>query len=134
MRLRPAFLVLALAAFPVLGGGAAQAGEKWVRLGERVVDDRLDHDSIGVGSSRGRFDRVRITVRGRPVHFLDVKVHFANGKTWSAEIRKLIPAGGSTKEIELPGGEREIRSVEFWYETQSPGKGKRATVELHGRR
>jgi len=129
-----AFLVLALAAFPTLGGGTAQAGGKWVFLGERVVNDRLDHDTIGIGSSRGEFDRLRIMVRRQAVHFLDVKVHFANGKTWDVEIRKLIPAGGSTKEIDLPGGERDIRSVEFWYEADSRGRGKRATVELYGRR
>jgi hypothetical protein len=129
-----AFLALALAAFPALDGGTAQAGEKWVFLGERVVNDRLDHDSIDVGAGRGQFDRIRIVVRRRPVHFLDVKVHFANGKSWSAEVRKLVPAGGSTRDIDLPGGEREIRSVEFWYEAESRGRGKRATVELYGRR
>jgi len=134
LRSRAACLVLALAPLPLLGAGAAQAGEKWVFLGERVVNDRLDHDTIDVGSKRGAFDRIKIMVRQRPVHFLDVKVHFANGKSWSADVRKLVPAGGSTREIELPGGERDIRSVEFWYEAQSRGRGKRATVELYGRR
>lgn len=116
-----------------LGTRAGEAKEGWVQLGERTVNDRLDHDSIGVSGSRGDFEAIKLAVRGHAVHFVDVKVHFANGRTQDVSLRTNIPAGGESRVIDLEGKQRVISRVEFWYEAQSPGKGKRAVVRLFGR-
>ncbi len=48
------------------------------------------------------------------------------------EIRRLIPAGGETKEIDLPGGKRVIKKVVFVYKTRRAAK-RRAVVALWGK-
>ena len=55
-----------------LAVGPAQAAD-WVLLGERVVNDKVDHDTIVVTGSEGTFDALQVRVGRRPVHFLDMK-------------------------------------------------------------
>jgi hypothetical protein len=109
------------------------AGPAWKFLGERVVNDRLDHDVIAVTAAEGEFRALKLLVRGHAVHFLDAKVHFANGAIQDLAIRTVIPAGGETRVIDLRGAERVIRKVELWYEANSLGRG-RAKVRLFGLR
>jgi len=112
----------------------ATAGGKWLKLGERVVNDKLDHDNIYVGADRGDFTALKLKVVKRPVHFLDMKVYFANGGVQDVQIRKVIPAGGETRVIDLRGSDRVIKRVQFWYEAETPKPGKKSKVRLFGRR
>ena len=118
----------------VATAGVAVAAGAWTLLGERVVNDRVDHDTILVTTAEGNFTALKITVQRRPVHFLDMKVNFANGTTQDVALRTVIPAGGESRVVDLTGGDRVIRSVEFTYEANSIGAGKRAHVRLFGRR
>jgi hypothetical protein len=114
-------LVAAAGAGPVRG---------WELLGTRTVTDRADHDSIAAGR-QGTFRSIRITVQRRAVQFRDVKIHFANGDVQDVELRNVIPAGGTSRVIDVEGHDRVIRSVEFWYDAQS--RGKRAVVRVYGK-
>ncbi len=128
-RLAAGFCIVMAAA-----SAAAVRADRWVALGERTVNDRVDHDSIAVSGARGDFEAIKLTVRGNPVHILDVKVHYANGRVQDVSIRSVIPAGGESRVIDLTGGDRVIQRVEFWYEANSRGRGRRAKVHLFGRR
>ncbi|MGH7562704.1 MAG: hypothetical protein ACRENB_16980 [Gemmatimonadales bacterium] len=67
-----------------------------------------------------------------PVDFHRVTVHFASGGNQQVELRNTIPAGGESRAIDLRGGDRVIRSVEFWYDARTI-RGRRAVVRLFGR-
>ena len=124
-----ALLVLVLAMVPQ----AAQAGRGgWTLLGERHVTDRADHDTIAVTAARGDFKHLQIRVFKRPVQFHRVVVHFGNGADQTLELRDVIPAGGQSRVIDLEGGDRVIRSIDFWYDAQSIGRGRGATVRVFG--
>lgn len=113
---------------------AASAGARWVTLGERVVNDRVEKDVIKVGVDEGEFTALKVTVLKRPVHFIDMKVHFVNGGVQDVELKRVIQAGASTRVIDLTGDDRFISKVEFRYEAESPRRGKRAQIRLLGRR
>ena len=49
------------------------------------------------------------------------------------KIRRVIPSGGETRVIDLPGANRNIKKVMFWYESTERNN-KRATVRLWGRK
>ena len=49
----------------------------------------------------------------------------------NVEVRYNIPQGGESREIDLKGGRRKIKSVEFWYDTKGFLNG-RANVTLFG--
>ncbi len=114
------------------GAVVAEAAGAWTRLGKRTVEDRVDHDRIVVTGDRGRYTAIKIVVRKHAVEFRKVKVTFGNGETQEIELRRVIPAGGETRVINLNGGKRVIRSVDFWYDAQSLGG--KAVVVLLGRR
>lgn len=121
--------------------GANQAAQGWVFLGERKVDFKAERDVIPVTAAKGVFKRIQLRVKGRAVHFLDLKVVYGNGETHDVKIRKLIPKGGETRAIDLPGKERIIRKVELTYRSSATkknkgkkNKGGKAHVRLFGRR
>jgi hypothetical protein len=113
---------------------AVQAGGRWKLLGERVVNDRLDHDTIPVTKYEGNFKALKLAVRGSAVHFLDVKVHFGNGSVQDVQLRSVVPAGGESRIIDLQGTDRVVNRVEFWYEADSLARGKKAVVRVFGLR
>ena len=120
---------LALLLLPEISS-AARPG-RWELLGERTVTDAVDHDTIPVTAARGTFRALKIMVEERGVQFRDVKIHFADGQVQDVAIRKVIPAGGESRRIDIRGRDRVVRSVEFWYDAQALG-GKRATVKVYG--
>jgi hypothetical protein len=108
------------------------AAQRWEYLGERAVRDRVDHDSIPVTLARGDFRRIKMTVRGSAIRFYRVVVIYGNGEPDRIEIRQYIPAGGETRVIDLRGGDRVIRRVDFWYEAKSVGR-RGSVLKLFGR-
>ncbi len=115
------------------GPGMAQSRDNgWVLLGQRAVNDRADHDVVTVTASRGDFTKIKLVVQRAPVDFHKVVVHYANGGDQEVELRNTIPAGGESRAIDLRGDDRNIRSVEFWYDARTI-RGRRAVIRLLGR-
>jgi len=100
----------------------------WVKLGERWVDGAHDRDVIPVGAREGRYRRLRIVVERSPLEMFDVVVTFGDGTPFSPQTRHIFGADTHSHIIDLPGGARVIRSVEFRY-GNLPGAG-RALAEL----
>lgn len=115
----------------VLGLATAAIAERrgWELLGERVVSDRVDHDTIVVTRAEGTFKALMIRVLERAVQFHSMKVHFANGETQDVALRDVIPAGGKSRVIDLEGHDRVIKTIEFVYDAQALG-GRTAKVRV----
>jgi hypothetical protein len=111
------FLVLAGVLF--LGMAAVAFAQRWEYLGEANVDGVADHDRITVTAAKGEYRAIQIRVENGPIRFDHVIAHFGNGSSDPIAIRTLIPAGGKTRVIDLPGDHRIVESVEFWYERAS---------------
>ena len=110
---------------------AAQAGN-WKKLGARNVKHRTERDVILVGAKEGTFKAIKLTVNKSGIHMLDMKVHFMNGDVIDVEIRNFIPAGGETRVIDLPGVNRRIEKVTFWYQSLKK-RDKEARIRLWGK-
>jgi hypothetical protein len=112
-----ASLLIASVALPA---GARPRDRHWELLGEKSVSDRAEHDTLVVTGARGTFRALKLKVLDHGVQFRDMKVHFANGDTQDVELRRVIPAGGESRVIDIRGrGDRVIRSIEFRYDAQS---------------
>jgi hypothetical protein len=111
-------------------GGESVSG--WQLLGEREADLQRDQDRIDVGRREGTFREIRIAVRGAPVEINRIVVTFTDGKTFSPSIRERFEQNSSSREIDLPGDRRSIRSVDFSYRSPDRRQGK-ATVMLYAR-
>jgi hypothetical protein len=102
----------------------------WTKLGERWVDGKLDGDVIQVGRDDGRFRAVTIKVEHSALELYDVRIVFGDGTSFSPETRLVFRPETRSRVIDLPGGNRVIRRVEFKY-ANLPGGG-RAQIELWG--
>ena len=109
----------------------AQRQGRWEYLGEANVDGGADHDNIRVTRSRGAYRAIVLRVQRAPIEFDRVVVHYGNGSSEPIHVRNVIPAGGQTQVIDLPGERRVIQSVEFWYARARPGS-RRPKVRLFG--
>ena len=108
------------------------AQRAWVHLGDKHVDGKSDHDKISIGQDDGRFHQLKIRVKDAPVDFQRVVVHFGNGTDEELQFRERINPDTETRAMDLRGGGRFIKSVEFWYEKANWGE-TRPTVSLFGR-
>lgn len=86
----------------------------WVKLGEKVVNGKNDHDDIRVGG-RGKYRVIRIKVTEATMKMHDVVVEFADGSRFSPDTQVTFREGQQTGVIDLPGGAREIRRVGLRY-------------------
>ena len=105
----------------------------WTRLGELTVTDRQNGDRFTVGAGRGEFGRIKLTVDRTSVDFDRVIVHFGSGTRQEISLRSTINAGSETRVIDLDGGQRIIRTVEFLYDANTI-RGRTARVRLFGQR
>lgn len=103
----------------------------WDLLGARDVLDRVDHDSISLPGQRS-FERIRLCAYERPVHLIDVDVHFANGGHQDVPVRARVQPGQCTRAIDLVGDDRNISSVSMTYEANTRRRGVHATIRLYG--
>ena len=115
-------------------GIPSQAGaQSWTVLGSAKVNGALDHDEIWVTASRGDFTAIKLFVEKEGIDFDRIVVHFANGGKDEMIVRNFIPAGGETRVMDLKGGDRIIRKVDFFYKS-NPDTKRKGKVILYGRR
>lgn len=112
---------------------AKRGGKRnWEFLGSKKVGFLVDKDVIDVGRKDGDFSKIKLIVKGNDVEFMDVDVVYGNGQKDDIRVRNRIRAGGETRAIDLKGGDRFIKRVEFVYKSKPSFKGQ-ATVELWGK-
>jgi hypothetical protein len=107
---------------------AIESHHDWTKLGERWVDGAHDRDVIQVGAHEGKYRRIMIVVEHSALEMYDVIVTFGDGSRFSPATRHVFSPNTRSHIIDLPGGQRIIRTVEFRY-GNLPGGG-RAQAEL----
>jgi hypothetical protein len=108
-----------------------EATTGWDKLGERWVQGGVDHDAIPVGRADGHFRVIKLKSEHSALELFDVVVTFGDGSTWSPNTRLVIAQGTWTRDIDLPGGDRAIRRVDFRYGNRAGGG--KAQLELWAR-
>ena len=99
----------------------AQAG--WHFIADKTVAFGVNHDVIVTGNTNDDFRKLKLRVTDGPLKMYYMKVYFDNGDVQDVSIRVRIPQGGESRVIDLDGGLRHIKRIEFWYETKGFRKG-----------
>ena len=105
----------------------------WRFITDKWVDYGIDHDAILFSSIKDDFRQLRIRVTDAPLQMLDMKIYFDNGDVQDVQLRRVFKQGEESRIIDLVGGLRHLRRIDFWYETKGVKKGK-ARVAVWGRR
>jgi hypothetical protein len=105
----------------------------WTHIGAREVDFRSDRDVIQV-EGRRRFNTILLAVEGADVEITNVRVNFANGEHFDPEVRLLFEENSRSRFIDLPGEARDIRNIQFRYNTIRRGAvNHKAIVHVYGK-
>ena len=104
----------------------------WRLLGTVQARFTADHDVIYVAGPYDYFRRLKFKVTDAPLNLVRMIVRYDDGGApENVDVRFNIPQGGESRVIDLRGGRRKLKSVEFWYDTQGILNG-RADVTLFG--
>lgn len=107
------------------------AQASWVKLGEKDVDFKIDHDSIGA-ESKGNIRELQFRVMNAPIKFKKVVINYKDGEKKEVEFLEELEVGRESRSVTIEGDGHPIKSVDVWYETDSLG-GKKAKVAVYGR-
>ena len=103
----------------------------WVKLGEREVNGKVDHDRIEVGSKEGGFEKMGFYVEDSDLELIDLNVKFGVGEPWHPALKHYFREGERSKVIEFPGNTmRNVLYIDFTYKNL-PGGG-HARMEVWG--
>ena len=104
----------------------------WRVLGHTQAKFSADHDAIFIAGPYDYFRRLKFKVTDAPLNMIRMIVRYDDGGApENIDIRFNIPQGGESRIIDLRGGKRKLKSVEFWYDTKGILNG-RADVTLFG--
>jgi hypothetical protein len=104
----------------------------WRVLGTVQANHNADHDVIYVKGPYDFFRRIKFKVTDSPLNMMRMVVRYDDGGLpENIETRMDIPKGGESRIIDLKGGKRKLKSIEFWYDTKGIFNGK-ADVTLLG--
>jgi hypothetical protein len=104
----------------------------WRLLGTTQARFVADHDAIYISGPYDYFRKIKFKVTDAPLTIVRMYVRYDDGGApEKIETRYVIPQGGESRIIELSGGKRKLKSIEFWYDTPGTVNG-RADVTLFG--
>jgi hypothetical protein len=139
LKMRVLFTVLLLVVSGILvsaqvkpgkNGSVAVAGD-WRVLGSRTAGHSADHDAIEVNGPHDYYRKLKFKVTNSPLNMQKMVVRYDDGAPENIDVRSNIPQGGESRIIDLKGGKRKLKSVEFWYDTKGILNGK-ADLTLFG--
>ncbi len=104
---------------------------EWRLIGTTHADHSADHDALIVQGPHDNFRRIKFKVTDAPLNLQRMVVTYDNGEPDRIDVRQDIPKGGESRVIDLRGGKRSIRKIEFWYDSKGLLNGK-ADVTVFG--
>ena len=131
-RIAAVAMIAVVAAAVVSASPGPATGPGWKALGRTQASYKKDHDVIVVKGPADNFKAIKFKVTDAPLNLRRLVVTYDNNTKENLDVRENIPQGGESRPIDLRGGKRSIRRVEFWYDTKGMGRGK-ADVTLFGR-
>jgi hypothetical protein len=103
-------------------------GGSWDRIGEIIVEPRVEREIIRVNPREERFNRLGIRALEGDVEIVEINIRFGNNEVERVRVDKLVRAGAALPPIDLPGRARRLREIEVVYRPFGP-----ARIQLVGR-
>ena len=96
----------------------------WRILGTMQATHNGDHDAMEITGKHDSFRKLKIKVRNSTVNIQRMVVRYEDGKPEEINLRSEIKEGGESRVIDLQGGKRRIKAIDFWYDTKGFLNGK----------
>ena len=116
---RLGFLFVAAACLGI-GGCRTVVEAHWEQLAAVSADLNVDHAIIEIHGD-GKFRGVKLEAAGADFEMFDIRMTFGSGEVYEPAVRVHFQEGSWSRRIDLPGGHRHIRKIEFWVKGTQPG-------------
>lgn len=103
-----------------------------MKLGSVNAGHDAEHDRITMTGQHDNYRKLKFKVKNAALNMRQVVVTYDDGAPERLDVKENPAAGAETRVIDLHGGKRSIRTIEFWYETKG-GKGDKAEVVAFGK-
>ena len=103
-----------------------------VLLGDQEVDFKVDRDKIEVRRYEGSFRSLFFLVEKNDIEIFNLVIVFENGERQNIDTRLIFNEGSRSRMIDLNGGERRIKSIQFTYKTVGAREEGKARVAVYG--
>jgi hypothetical protein len=103
----------------------------WRIIGTRTVEFSKDKDELVVVGA-DLFKLLKFKATDASIHMLKIMVQYESGDGQSIDLGSLLEEGKESKDIELNGGERRIKTIVFTYKTIPNHLEEKATIEVWG--
>jgi hypothetical protein len=111
---------------------ASAKAQGWTFIGDKIAAYGVDRDILWV-TGNDAFRQIKVRVTDAPLHIIDMDVYFENGEKMNVPLKNKFRQGQESRVIDFPGGLRQIKKIEFLYETIGVRKGK-ARVAIWGKK
>ncbi len=118
-------VVLALGACVSLPHGS-------VYLAEQSVPFKGQHGTVAIGDYDGWFRALFFKVERNDIEIFNMVITYGNGEREKIDTRLAFSEGSRSRLINLEGGIRHIRSVEFYYKTVGSWLDGKALIRIYG--
>ena len=132
MRYIKSFLLLAVVTAFMSFMPSSNTLQNWRFIGDKIAAYGVDRDVLYV-TGNDAFRQIKIKVTSAPLHIIDMDVYFENGEKMNVALKNNFRQGQESRVIDFPGGLRQIKKIEFLYETIGTRKGK-ARVAVWGKK
>jgi sorbitol-specific phosphotransferase system component IIA len=122
-------LMMAYAFMPDTSGIVVM--DNWRELGRVKAGHNGDHDRINIDGPHDTYRKLKFRVENSALNMTKMVVVYDDGAPENIEVKNEISKGGESRAIDLKGGKRKLKSVEFWFDTKGVLNGK-AEVILYG--
>ncbi len=125
-------IIVGLSSFNTIVVNSNLDGGKWVKLGSKKIDFKLDKDILKVGANNGKFTKLKIVVTNGKLNMHRMVVHYKNNTKEEIALRHNFAKGSDSRVIDLKGKKRIIKKIVFWFDTKNKSTNK-ATLTVFGR-
>jgi hypothetical protein len=126
-------LLFAAVALTLIACSSVSAAPKnAVFLGERFVDFKAERGVIEVGRYDGMLRSLYVEVEKNNIELFNMVITYGDGQRERIETRLVFDEGTRSRIINLEGGKRHIRSIEFAYKTVGNWREGRARISVFG--
>jgi hypothetical protein len=105
----------------------------WFALGDTFAVHNADHDVIQIKDPAANFKKIKVTVRDVPLTITRMTVVYDSGEEETIDAPMAIPKNGESDTLLINTGVKNIKRIDFWYDSAEFKKGK-AEVTVFARR
>lgn len=104
---------------------------QWQLIGNIPVAREPSRDTLVFHGFHTDFQSLRFSVANSSMHLNGIVITFSDGTTANIEMRTDLHPGTQSGAFDLPGGRRDIQSIDFWHQSVGQFQGP-AVVSVFG--